>query len=113
MNRADTVGASRDTVLMLDFLFSPISTHPDAPRFYHLAQIGMNRGDSWPESCLCNLGLRRSNFKLFSGIGHMMQRVLGNILCDLDPKVKGQIMNFLVIASLKPFDVVTSNSVGA
>ena len=24
--------------------------HPDASRFYHLAQIGMNRGDSWPES---------------------------------------------------------------
>ena len=46
MNRADTVGASRDNVLMLDFLFF----HPDAPRFYHLPQIGMNRGDSWPES---------------------------------------------------------------
>ena len=24
--------------------------HPDASGFYHLAQIGMNRGDSWPES---------------------------------------------------------------
>ena len=59
MNRGDAVGASRDTVLMLDFLFS-ITTHPGAPRFYmyHLAQIGMNRGDSWPESCLCNWGLR-------------------------------------------------------
>ena len=33
-----------------DFLFHSIPTHPDAPRFYHLAQIGMNRGDSWPES---------------------------------------------------------------
>ena len=31
------------------FFFS-IPTYPDAPRFYHLAQIGMNRGDSWPES---------------------------------------------------------------
>ena len=42
-----------------------------------------------------------------------MQRVLGNNLCDLDPKVNGQIMNFLVNASPKPYDVVTSNSVGA
>ena len=39
MNRADTVG---DTVLMLDFLF----LHPDTPRFYRLAQIGMNRGQN-------------------------------------------------------------------
>ena len=43
--------------------------------------------------------------------------VLGNILCDLDQgpkvKVKGQILNFLVNASPKAFDVVTSNSVGA
>ena len=41
-----------------------------------------------------------------------MWRVLGNILCDLDPKVKvkGQILNFLVNASPpKPFDVATSN----
>ena len=44
----------------------------------------------------------------------MIKRVLGNILCDLDPKVKvkGQILNFLVNASHpKGFDVVTSNSV--
>ena len=44
----------------------------------------------------------------------MMKRVLGNILCDLDPKakVKGQILNFLVNASPpKAFDVETSNSV--
>ena len=27
-----------------------------------------------------------------------MSRVLGNILCDLDPKAKGQIMYFLVNA---------------
>ena len=41
-----------------------------------------------------------------------MQRVLGNILCDLDPEVKGLIMNFLVNAfPPKPFNVV--NSVGA
>ena len=41
------------------------------------------------------------------------ERVLGNILCDLGLKVKGQLMNFLVNASPpKPFDVVTSNSVG-
>ena len=45
-----------------------------------------------------------------------MQRILGNISCGLDPKVKvkGQILNFLVNASPpKAFDVVTSNSVGA
>ena len=46
----------------------------------------------------------------------MMSRVLGNILCDLDPKVKvkGQILYFLVnVCPPKAFDVVTSNSVGA
>ena len=45
----------------------------------------------------------------------MMQRVLSNISCDLDPKIKikGQILNFLVNASLKAFGIVTSNSVGA
>ena len=38
--------------------------------------------------------------------------VLGNIPCDLDPKVKGQIMYFLVNAlSLKPIDIATSNFV--
>ena len=45
-----------------------------------------------------------------------MYRVLGNISCDLDPKVKvkGQTLNFLVNAfPPKAFDVVTSNSVGA
>ena len=43
-----------------------------------------------------------------------MYRVLGNILCDLDPKVKvkGQILNFLVNeSSPRPFDVATSNFV--
>ena len=30
-----------------------------------------------------------------------MKRVLSNILCDLDPKVKGQTMYFLVNASLR------------
>ena len=38
---------------MLDFLFF----HPDAPRFYHLAQIGTSRGESWPGSSLCYWGL--------------------------------------------------------
>ena len=41
-----------------------------------------------------------------------MSRVLGDILCDLDPKVKvkGQIMYFLVNASPhKLLDVATSN----
>ena len=45
-----------------------------------------------------------------------MLRLLGNILCDLDPKVevKDQIMYFLVnVSPPKAFDVVTSNSVGA
>ena len=43
-----------------------------------------------------------------------MQRVLGNILCNLDPlvKVKGQIMYFLVNASpSKPLDITASNFV--
>ena len=41
-----------------------------------------------------------------------MFRVLGYISCYLDPKVKGQILNFLVNASPpKPFDVATSNFV--
>ena len=44
-----------------------------------------------------------------------MSRVLGNISCDFDIKVKdkGQILIFFVNASPKAFDVVTSNSVGA
>ena len=43
-----------------------------------------------------------------------MKRVLGNISCDLDSKVKvkGQILNFFVNAPPpKPSDVVTSNFV--
>ena len=41
-----------------------------------------------------------------------MKRVLGNISCDLDPKVKGQIMNFLVnLSPHKRLDVATSNNV--
>ena len=42
----------------------------------------------------------------------MMKRVLGDISCDLDPKVKvkGQIMYFLVNASAhKVFKVAASN----
>ena len=45
-----------------------------------------------------------------------MKRVLGNISCDLVPKVKvkGQILNFLANTSPpKAFDVETSISVGA
>ena len=42
-----------------------------------------------------------------------MSKVLGNILCDLHPKVKVKILNFLVNASPpKAFDVVTSNPAG-
>ena len=45
-----------------------------------------------------------------------MLRVLGNILCDLDPKVKvkDQIMYFLVNKpSPQPWDVAISNFAGA
>ena len=39
-----------------------------------------------------------------------MSRVLGDVLCDLDPKVKGKIMYFLVNASPhKLLEVATSN----
>ena len=40
-----------------------------------------------------------------------MWRVLGNISCDLDPKVKtkGQIMFFFEYSSPKALDVATSN----
>ena len=43
-----------------------------------------------------------------------MKRVLGNVSCDPDSKVKvkGQMMYFLVIASLSPLDVATSNYAG-
>ena len=41
-----------------------------------------------------------------------MNRVLGNISCELDTKVKGQIMYFLVYASPpKLLEVATSNFV--
>ena len=40
-----------------------------------------------------------------------MLRLLGNILCDLDPKVKDQIMYFLVNVSPKRLDQATSNFV--
>ena len=43
-----------------------------------------------------------------------MKWVLGNILCDLDPKVKveDQILYFLVNASPKPLDITTLNFAG-
>ena len=37
---------------MLDFLIF----HPDLSRFYRLAKIGMNRGESWPESGMSDSG---------------------------------------------------------
>ena len=37
---------------MLDFLLF----HPDSPRFYRLAKIGMNRDESWPESGMSDWG---------------------------------------------------------
>ena len=40
-----------------------------------------------------------------------MERVLGIISCDLDHKVKGQIMYFLVnLSPPKVLDIATSNS---
>ena len=43
-----------------------------------------------------------------------MYWVLGNISCDLDSKVKGQIMYLLVIAPPpKPLNIATSNFAGA
>ena len=61
-----------------------------------------------------------SPHKLFKGaasnfclcIGHMMSRVLGDVSCDLDPKVKvnGRIMYFLENASPhNVLEVATSN----
>ena len=39
-----------------------------------------------------------------------MYRVLSNISCDLDAKVKGQIMYFLVnLSPAKPLEVANSN----
>ena len=35
-----------------------------------------------------SLTVGRINFKLYRCIGHMMKRVLGNFLCDLDTKLK-------------------------
>ena len=43
-----------------------------------------------------------------------MKRVLANIFCDLDPKVKVKYqMYFLVNATPKPLDVATSKFSGA
>ena len=42
-----------------------------------------------------------------------MSKVLGDVLCDLDPKVKGQIMYFLENASHNVLEVATSNFVCA
>ena len=38
-----------------------------------------------------------------------MSRVLGDVSCDLDPKVKGQIMYFPENASPHVLEVATSN----
>ena len=59
--------------------------------------------------------LRVSTSYFVAEYGHMIKRVLSDIWCDLDPmvNVKSQIMCFLVNASPKPFDVVTSNFTGA
>ena len=53
-----------------------------------------------------------SNNKLHRCIGHMMWRVLGNILCDFEGQ--GQIKYFLVNASPpKQLEVAASNFAGA
>ena len=60
--------------------------------------------------------LIHSNCKICSQIVHIMWWVLGDISCDLHPKVKvkGQLSNFLVNAfPPKPFGVVASIFVGA
>ena len=36
--------------------FFSIPTHLDAPRFYHLSQVGMSRGECGLESRQCNWG---------------------------------------------------------
>ena len=47
------------------------------------------KGVPWSHcKCISSLTFGCSNFKLCRCIGHMMKRVLGTILCDLDPKVK-------------------------
>ena len=38
--------------------------------------------------CFFSLTIGLSNFKLYRCIGHIRLKVLSNILCDLDPKVK-------------------------
>ena len=32
------------------YSFFSIATHLGAPLYYHMARIGMNRGESWPET---------------------------------------------------------------
>ena len=46
MNRVDTEGAFVRHSVDAGVSFF----HPDGPRSYQLAQIGMNRDESWPES---------------------------------------------------------------
>ena len=63
--------------------------------------------------CISSKTVGRSNLKIRRCMDRMIQRVLGNVSCDIDPKVKGQIMFFLAIASpSKPLDVATSNYAG-
>ena len=62
--------------------------------------------------CIFSLTGGCSNFKLCRCIGHIIKRVLCNVFNDLDPKVKGQIMYFLVNASPKRLDIATSNFAG-
>ena len=66
--------------------------------------------------CIYCLPIRRSNFKLCSCKGHMMNRVMGNISCYLITKVKfkGQIMYFIVNAPPpKPLNLTTLNFTSA
>ena len=46
--------------------------------------------------CISSLTLRHSTFKPCRLISHIMLKVLGNTSFDFEPKVKGQIMSFLV-----------------
>ena len=64
--------------------------------------------------CISSLPVGCSNYQLYRSIVHIIGRVLGNILHDIDLKVKGHIMYFLVnVSSHKQLDEAISNFAGA
>ena len=52
----------------------------------HLCDLRSN--NALPCKRIFSLTVEFSNFKFCRCMGHMVCRVLGNILCNLDPKVK-------------------------